>query len=89
VTLGSEVEDPAVCDTAAPPRAQSNAVDRMATAEGATKPDDNRPTISFRIRDGFCRPNVHDTMQTSPNFRIGPLMLTNIFAGVAAPACQP
>jgi hypothetical protein len=41
VTLGSELEEPAACDRAVPLRAQSNTVDRIATAEGATKPDDN------------------------------------------------
>jgi hypothetical protein len=36
-----------VCDIAAPPGAHSNAVDRIATAEGARKLDDDLMTISF------------------------------------------
>jgi hypothetical protein len=40
VMLGS-VEPVAVCDTAVPLRPHSNAVDKMATAEGATKIDDH------------------------------------------------
>jgi hypothetical protein len=40
VMLGS-VEPVAVCDTAVPLRPHSNAVDKMATAEGATKTDDH------------------------------------------------
>jgi hypothetical protein len=43
--LGSEL---AGCGAAGPPRAHSNAVDRIATAEGATKPDDNLMIISSR-----------------------------------------
>ena len=46
VTLGSELDEPAVCDRAVPLRAQSNAVDRIATAEDATKPDDILMTMS-------------------------------------------
>jgi hypothetical protein len=45
VTLGSELE-PAVCDIAAQVRLHSNAVDRTATAEGATKFEDNLMIIS-------------------------------------------
>ena len=56
VTLGSELEEPAVCDTAVPPRAHSNAVDRRATAEGATKPDDNLMIISSRAKTDFAVP---------------------------------
>jgi hypothetical protein len=43
--LGSEL---AVCGAAGPPRAHSNAADRIATAGGATKPDDNLMIISSR-----------------------------------------
>jgi hypothetical protein len=46
VMLGS-VEPVAVCDTAVPLRPHSNAVDKMATAEGATKIDDHLMTMSF------------------------------------------
>jgi hypothetical protein len=46
VTLGSVVEGPPVCDMAVPLRAHSNAVDKIATAEDATKPDDNLMTMS-------------------------------------------
>lgn len=48
VTLGSELEL-AVCDTAAPVRLKSNAVDRMTRAEGATRRDDNLMAMSFQI----------------------------------------
>jgi hypothetical protein len=48
VTLGIEVEEPVVVsDIAAPLGAHSNAVDRIATAEGARKLDDNLMTISL------------------------------------------
>jgi len=46
VTLGSVVEEPPVCDTAVPPRAHSNAVDRIATAEGAIRLDGILTTCS-------------------------------------------
>jgi hypothetical protein len=45
VTLGSEPEF--VCDTAGTLKAQSNAVDRIATADGATRLDDNLMTETF------------------------------------------
>ena len=51
--LGSEL---AVCGAAGPPRAHSNAVDRIATAEGATKPDDNLIIISSRARTDVAAP---------------------------------
>jgi hypothetical protein len=40
VMLGSEVPPEGVCDIAAPLRPHNNAVDRIATAEGATRLDD-------------------------------------------------
>jgi hypothetical protein len=54
VTVGSrEAKSVAVCDTAGP---HSKTVDKIATAEGATKIDDSLMTISPRERT--CRPNV-------------------------------
>jgi hypothetical protein len=46
VTLGSVVKEPAVCDTAVPPRAHSNAIDRIATAEGGIRLDGILMTMS-------------------------------------------
>jgi hypothetical protein len=59
VTPGSGVADPAVCDIAVP---LSKAVDRMATAEAATKLDDNLMTVSSQIQAGCAipiRPRYH------------------------------
>jgi hypothetical protein len=54
VTVGSwEAEPVVVCDTAGP---HSKTVDKVATAEGATKLDDNLMAISSRGRT--CRPNA-------------------------------
>jgi hypothetical protein len=73
--LGSGVPEPtAVCDIAVPLRLLSNVVDRIAITEGATKPDDNLMFISSRARTDIAVP-VQDTVQTSSNFRIGPLRL--------------
>src|ERR1700761_5081030 len=47
VTLGSDVEGPAVCDTAALPGKHSIVVDKRTTAAGATRPDDNLMTRSL------------------------------------------
>jgi hypothetical protein len=52
VTLGSELEL-AVCDTAGP---HSNIVERIATAEGATKFEDNLIIMCSQIRDGHAVP---------------------------------
>ena len=41
VTLGSVVGELPVCDIAVPPRPHSNAVDRIATVEGAIRLDDS------------------------------------------------
>jgi hypothetical protein len=67
------VEETAVCDTAEPAKAHSKAVDRIATAKGATKPDNNFKTISSQIRDGLCRPNLHDTARACKLARISKL----------------
>ena len=40
VMLGSEVPPEGVCDIAVPLRPHNNAIDRIATAEGATRLDD-------------------------------------------------
>lgn len=54
VMLGSELAEPvAVCDAAGP---HSKAVDKIATAEGATKRDGNLMTISFRGRHAVPMP---------------------------------
>jgi hypothetical protein len=55
--LGSE-EPVAVCDTAVPVAPHSNAADKMATAEGVIKIDDNLMTMSFQI-GRVSRPNAH------------------------------
>src|SRR3981081_3056469 len=55
--LGSAVAEPvAVCDTAVPLRPHSNAVDRIATAAGATGLDDNLMTMSSQIQEGYAVP---------------------------------
>jgi hypothetical protein len=48
VTLGSEPEF--VCDTAGTLRTQSSVVDRMATADSATKLDEILMTLALPIR---------------------------------------
>jgi hypothetical protein len=52
VTLGSAAPD-AVCDIAGRPKPNSNAIDRMATAEGATKLD-SLMARSSEIRGGYA-----------------------------------
>ena len=49
-------EPVAVCDIAVPLRLHSNAVDRIAIAEGAAKLDDDLMIISRQIQDGHCVP---------------------------------
>ena len=59
VMLGSGVAAPvAVCDTAVPLRPHSNAVDKMAIAEGATMLDEDLMTVSSQIQDGKCHPSI-------------------------------
>ena len=80
MTLGSGVPEPvAVCDIAVPLRLLSNAVDRIAIAEGATKPDDDLMPYPPEPRRTLPPRCVCDTMQTSPNYRIGPLRLAVYF----------
>jgi len=77
VMLGSEVAKPvAVCDIAVPLGPHNNAVDRMATAEGATKLDDNLMTCPSQIRDGNAVPIV----ARYHTFRIGPPRIEKISA---------
>ena len=72
VMLGSAAAEPvAVCDTAVPLGPNSNAVDRIATAEGTAKLDDNRMRCP-PIRDGHAvlmRVRFHPY---SRNFRTRP-----------------
>jgi hypothetical protein len=56
---GSEAPEPvAVCDVAGPLRAHTNAVDKMAIAEGATMLDVYLMTVSSQIKDGKCHPST-------------------------------
>ena len=74
--LGSGAAEPAaVCDIAVPLRLHSNAVDRIAIAEGATKLDDGLMIISDQIQDGHSVPMR--TYSTS-KFRIWPLGIETI-----------
>jgi hypothetical protein len=67
VILGSwEAESVAVCDTAGP---HSKTVDKIVTAEGATKLDDNLMTISSPGRT--CRPNACTLQLLAEIFEIG------------------
>jgi hypothetical protein len=50
------LEPVAVCDIAVPLRLLSNAVDRIAITEGATKPDDNLMITSSRAKRDFAVP---------------------------------
>src|SRR5882672_2317684 len=78
--LGSWAAEPvAVCDVAVPLRLHSNAVDRIAIAESATKLDDDLMTISRQIQDGHSVPmrtryHTHSTSQ----LRIWPLGVETI-----------
>jgi hypothetical protein len=57
---GSEAPEPvAVCDTAVPLRPHTNAVDKMAIAEGATMLDEDLMTVSSQIQDGKCHPSTY------------------------------
>jgi len=70
VTLGS-AEPGVVCDIAAPVRLHSNAVDRMATAEGATRLDDI--LISRSPKSGHkCRPGADIAPRIQPAVPFGP-----------------
>ena len=51
-------EPVAVCDIAVPLRLLSNAVDRIAITEGATKPDDNLMITSSRAKRDFAVPAI-------------------------------
>jgi hypothetical protein len=57
VTVGSVADEPPVCDMAVPPGAHSNTVDRIATAEGATRLDDTLMTHSPKS-GRKCRPGA-------------------------------
>ena len=57
VTVGSVADEPPVCDMAVPPGAHSNTVDRIATAEGATRLDDTLMTHSPKSGHK-CRPGA-------------------------------
>ena len=56
VMLGSGVAAVAVCDMAVSLGPHNNAIDRIATAEGATNLDDNLMTCPSKIRDGHAVP---------------------------------
>jgi hypothetical protein len=78
--LGSGAAEPvAVCDIAVPLRLHSNAVDRIAIAEGATKLDNDLMIISGQIQDGHSVPmrTRYYTYSTS-KFRIWPLGIETI-----------
>jgi hypothetical protein len=57
VTVGSVVDEPPVCDMAVPPGANSNTVDRIATAEGAIRLDEILMT-HFPKSGRKCRPGA-------------------------------
>jgi hypothetical protein len=77
VILGSSVPEPVgVCDIAVPLGPHSNAVDKIATAEGATRLGDNLMTISPQIQDG---PSVPRRARYH-TFRIGPPRVEKISA---------
>ena len=57
VTVGSVVDEPPVCDMAVSPGAHSNAVDRIATAEGAIRLDDTL-MMHFPKSGHRCRPGA-------------------------------
>ena len=70
VTLGSWVATPlAVCDTALPPRLDSNAADKMMIAAGATKLEDNLMIVPPKLRR-TCR-------------RLGPLQYHRFWTSAA------
>ena len=74
--LGSGVAAPvAVCDIAVPLRLHSNAVDRIAIAEGATKLDEDLMIISDQIQDGH---SVTMRTYSTSKFRIWPLGIETI-----------
>jgi hypothetical protein len=80
VMLGSGAAEPvAVCDIAVSLRLHSNAVDRIAIAEGATKLDNDLMIISGQIQDGHSVPmrTRYHTYSTS-KFRIWPLGVETI-----------
>jgi hypothetical protein len=70
VMLGSgAAELAAVCDTAVPLRPHNNAVDRIATAEGSTKLDDNLMTCPPKNWDGQAIP-MHGSTYSTPTGQI-------------------
>ena len=69
--LGSGAAAPVSgCDIAVPLRLHSNAVDRIAIAEGATKLDDDLMIISDQIQDGHSVP-MRTFNQQIPNLATG------------------
>jgi hypothetical protein len=82
VTLGSEVEE--LCDIAGPPRPHSNAIDRSATAEGATRLDDilitRSPNPEAVLAESRRGPNRATTIASVPGGRIESLTDRRIWA---------
>jgi hypothetical protein len=73
---GSGAAEPvAVCEIAVPLGPHSNAADKIATAEGAAKLDDNLMTCA-PVRDG----NAVPVSARYHNFRIGPARVEKISA---------
>jgi hypothetical protein len=62
VTVGSVVDEPAVCDMAVPSRVHSNTVDRIATAEGAIRLDNTLMTY-------FPNPDISAVPVRTPAYR--------------------
>ena len=70
VTLGSWVAEPvAVCDIAVPLGPHNNAVDRIATAEGAAKLDDNLMTSPPKSGTEMPSRHVHGTIHSELGHR--------------------
>ena len=75
-------EPVAVCDIAVPLRLLSNALDRIAITEGATKPDDNLMITSSRAKRDFAVPLCTIPRKLAQISELGHLGLQYIF-GVA------
>ena len=74
--LGSGAAEPvAACDTAVQLGLHSNAIDKIATAKGAAKLEDNLITCA-PVRDG----NAVPVSARYHNFRIGPVRVEKISA---------
>ena len=78
---GSAVDEPPVCDMAAPPKAHSNAVDRIATAEGVIRLDLTTCSPNPDINAVPVRTPTYPTRRSKKHHWTCPMYLANFLVG--------